>query len=81
MVTLSNHIAKGYGFWLLVEVLGIFSVITASLLAWSGTLVETSTPFIAISFIIGAVFYCRLFWNEHCDQTNVRHFRPLEQFV
>ena len=38
------------------KVLGIFSVIAASLLAWSGTLVETSTPFIAVSFIIGAVF-------------------------
>ena len=58
MVTLSNHIAKGAMAFLVAEwkVLGIFSVIAASLLAWSGTLVETSTPFIAVSFIIGAVF-------------------------
>jgi len=58
MVTLSNHIARGAMAFLVAEwkVLGIFSVIAASLLAWSGTLVETSTPFIAVSFIIGAVF-------------------------
>ncbi len=58
MVNLSNHIAKGAMAFLVAEwkVLAIFSVIAASLLAWSGTLVETSTPFIAISFIIGAVF-------------------------
>ena len=58
MVTLSNYIAKGAMAFLVAEwkVLGIFSVIAASLLAWSGTLVETSTPFIAVSFIIGAVF-------------------------
>ena len=58
MVTLSNHIAKGAMAFLVAEwkVLGVFSVIAASLLAWSGTLVETSTPFIAVSFIIGAVF-------------------------
>ena len=58
MVTLSNHIAKGAMAFLVAEwkVLGIFSVIAAGLLAWSGTLVETSTPFIAVSFIIGAVF-------------------------
>ena len=58
MVTLSSHIAKGAMAFLVAEwkVLGIFSVIAAGLLAWSGTLVETSTPFIAVSFIIGAVF-------------------------
>ena len=58
MVSLSNHIAKGAMAFLVAEwkVLTIFSIIAASLLAWSGTLVETSTPFIAISFIIGAVF-------------------------
>ncbi len=58
MVTLSNHIAKGAMAFLVAEwkVLGVFSVIAAGLLAWSGTLVETSTPFIAVSFVIGAVF-------------------------
>ncbi len=58
MVTLSNHIAKGAMAFLVAEwkVLGVFSVIAAGLLAWSGTLIETSTPFIAVSFIIGAVF-------------------------
>src|SRR5690606_37687891 len=33
-----------------------FAVITSILLAWSGTAVETSSPIIAVSFIIGAVF-------------------------
>ena len=58
MVELSNHIAKGAMAFLVAEwkVLGIFSIIAASLLAWSGTLIETSTPYIAVSFIIGAVF-------------------------
>ena len=58
MVSLSNHIAKGAMAFLIAEwkVLGIFSIIAAGLLAWSGTLVETSTPFIAVSFVIGAVF-------------------------
>ena len=58
MVSLSNHIAKGAMAFLVAEwrVLTIFSIIAAGLLAWSGTLVETSTPFIAVSFIIGAVF-------------------------
>ena len=58
MVELSNHIAKGAMAFLVAEwkVLGVFSIIAASLLAWSGTLVETSTPYIAVSFIIGAVF-------------------------
>ena len=58
MVSLSNHIAKGAMAFLVAEwrILTIFSIIAAGLLAWSGTLVETSTPFIAVSFIIGAVF-------------------------
>ena len=58
MVELSGHIAKGAMAFLVAEwkVLAIFSVIAAGLLAWSGTLVETSTPYIAVSFLIGAVF-------------------------
>ena len=58
MVELSGHIAKGAMAFLVAEwkVLSIFSVIAAGLLAWSGTLVETSTPYIAVSFLIGAVF-------------------------
>jgi len=58
MVELSDHIAKGAMAFLVAEwrVLSVFSVIAASLLAWSGTLVETSTPYIAVSFLIGAVF-------------------------
>ncbi|NNF00536.1 MAG: sodium-translocating pyrophosphatase, partial [Pyrinomonadaceae bacterium] len=38
------------------KVLTYFAIIAAALLAWSGTLVETSSPVIALSFIIGAVF-------------------------
>ena len=58
MIELSDHIARGAMAFLLAEwkVLGVFSIITAGLLAWSGTLVETSTPYIAVSFMIGAVF-------------------------
>jgi K(+)-stimulated pyrophosphate-energized sodium pump len=37
-----------------VEILSYFVVIAALLLAWSGTTVATSSPVIAISFIIGA---------------------------
>ena len=36
--------------------MGIFTAVAAILLAWSGTLVEESSPVIAIAFIIGAVF-------------------------
>jgi K(+)-stimulated pyrophosphate-energized sodium pump len=37
-------------------ILAYFAVVAAILLGWSGTLVETSSPVIAISFLIGAVF-------------------------
>ncbi|HSK72971.1 MAG TPA: sodium-translocating pyrophosphatase, partial [Pyrinomonadaceae bacterium] len=33
-----------------------FVILAAIILAWSGTLVETSSPVIALSFVIGAVF-------------------------
>ena len=58
MVELSNYIAEGAMAFLKAEwkVLAIFAVVAAVILAWSGTLVETSSPVIAISFVIGAVF-------------------------
>lgn len=58
MTELAGYIAEGAMAFLKAEwkVLAIFAVIAAALLAWSGTLVETSSPVIAISFLIGAVF-------------------------
>ena len=58
MVKLSNYIAEGAMAFLKAEwkVLTYFAIVAAAILAWSGTLVETSSPFIAVSFIIGAVF-------------------------
>ena len=57
MVELSNYIAEGAMAFLKAEwkVLTYFAIIAAIILAWSGTLVETSSPVIAISFVIGAV--------------------------
>ncbi|MBM3402234.1 MAG: sodium-translocating pyrophosphatase [Bacteroidetes bacterium] len=56
MQRLSSYIADGAMAFLKAEwkVLGYFSAISALLLAYSGTLVETSSWVIAISFIIGA---------------------------
>jgi K(+)-stimulated pyrophosphate-energized sodium pump len=56
MQELSGYIAKGAMAFLKAEwkVLGYFAVITAIILGWSGTLVEDSSPIIAISFLIGA---------------------------
>jgi K(+)-stimulated pyrophosphate-energized sodium pump len=58
MKELAGHIAKGAMAFLKAEwkVLSYFALIAGALLAWSGTMVETSSPIIAISFIIGAVF-------------------------
>ncbi len=58
MRKLADYIADGAMAFLKAEwkVLTYFAIITSILLAWSGTLVETSSPVIAISFIIGAVF-------------------------
>jgi K(+)-stimulated pyrophosphate-energized sodium pump len=58
MQELAGYIAKGALAFLRAEwkILGYFAVIAALLLAWSGTLVETSSPVIAIAFLIGAVF-------------------------
>lgn len=58
MKELAGYIADGAMAFLKAEwkVLSYFAVIAAALLAWSGTTVETSSPVIAISFLIGAVF-------------------------
>jgi K(+)-stimulated pyrophosphate-energized sodium pump len=64
MNELAGHIAKGALAFLRAEwrVLGIFSVIAAALLGWSGTLVENSDWVIAISFLIGAFFSAFAGW-------------------
>ncbi len=58
MVELSNYIAEGAMAFLKAEwkVLTIFAIVASAILAWSGTLIETSSPIIAVSFVIGAVF-------------------------
>lgn len=57
MQELAGHIANGAMAFLKAEwkVLAYFSVITAIVLGWSGTLVDDSHPTIAVSFLIGAV--------------------------
>ena len=56
MQELAKYIADGAMAFLRAEwkVLTYFAIIAAALLAWSGTTVETSSPIIAISFLIGA---------------------------
>ena len=56
MQELAAYIADGAMAFLRAEwkVLTYFAIIAAALLAWSGTTVETSSPVIAVSFIIGA---------------------------
>ncbi|WP_214069890.1 sodium-translocating pyrophosphatase [Mucilaginibacter sp. dw_454] len=56
MTELAGYIADGAMAFLRAEwkVLGYFVAVAAILLAWSGTTVETSSPVIAGSFIIGA---------------------------
>ncbi|MEQ9438605.1 MAG: sodium-translocating pyrophosphatase [Cyclobacteriaceae bacterium] len=58
MKELANYIAEGAMAFLRAEwkVLTYFAIIAAILLAWSGTTVEASSPIIAVSFLIGAVF-------------------------
>jgi K(+)-stimulated pyrophosphate-energized sodium pump len=58
MVELATYIANGAMAFLKAEwvILAYFAIIAAFLLGWSGTLVETSSPVIALSFLIGAVF-------------------------
>jgi K(+)-stimulated pyrophosphate-energized sodium pump len=57
MQELAGYIASGAMAFLKAEwkILSYFAVFTSLLLAWSGTLLETSSPVIAISFLIGAV--------------------------
>lgn len=57
MQELAGYIAKGAMAFLKAEwkILSYFAIIAALLLAWSGTLVDTSSPVIAVSFLIGAV--------------------------
>lgn len=64
MTELAKHIADGAMAFLRAEwkVMSYFAIIAGILLAWSGTLVETSSPVIAISFIIGAVFSAFAGW-------------------
>ena len=64
MNELAGYIASGALAFLRAEwrVLGIFSVIAAVLLGWSGTLVENSDWVIAISFLIGAFFSAFAGW-------------------
>ncbi len=56
MRELAKYIANGSMAFLKAEwkILAYFVIIVAILLAWSGTLVENSSPIIAISFVIGA---------------------------
>ena len=58
MQELAGYIAKGASAFLKAEwkVLGVFAVIAAALLAWSGTLVPHSDWVIAVAFLIGAFF-------------------------
>jgi len=57
MQELAGYIANGAMAFLRAEwkILGYFAIIAALLLGWSGTLVEDSSPLIAVSFLIGAV--------------------------
>lgn len=56
MQTLAGYIADGAMAFLRAEwkILSYFAIIAAIILAYSGTMVETSSPVIAISFLIGA---------------------------
>ncbi len=58
MSELAGHIADGAMSFLKAEwkVMSYFVIIAGILLAYSGTLVEHSSPIIAIAFVIGAVF-------------------------
>ncbi|MBX7094542.1 MAG: sodium-translocating pyrophosphatase, partial [Flavobacteriales bacterium] len=58
MQELAGYIANGAMAFLKAEwkILGYFVVIAAILLAYSGTMVEHSSPVIAVAFVIGAVF-------------------------
>ena len=76
MVELSTYIAEGAMAFLKAEwkVLTYFAIVAAILLGWSGTLVETSSPLIAVSFIVGAVFsaYAGYLGMNIATKANVR---------
>ena len=57
MVELAGYIAEGAMAFLRAEwkILTYFAIVAAIVLGFSGTLVETSSPVIAVSFIIGAI--------------------------
>ncbi|MBS1681470.1 MAG: sodium-translocating pyrophosphatase [Bacteroidetes bacterium] len=57
MQELAGYIARGAMAFLKAEwrILGVFALIASILLGWSGTLIEESSPIIAISFLIGAL--------------------------
>jgi len=57
MKELAGYIANGAMAFLKAEwrILGVFVVIAACLLAWSGTTVADSSPIIAIAFCLGAI--------------------------
>jgi len=64
MQELAGFIARGASAFLKAEwkVLGVFAVIAAVLLAWSGTLVPHSSWVIAVAFAIGAFFSAFAGW-------------------
>ncbi|MCB0791010.1 MAG: sodium-translocating pyrophosphatase [Flavobacteriales bacterium] len=64
MKELAGYIADGASAFLRAEwrVLGIYAVLAAVLLGWSGTLVEHSDWVIAVSFLIGAFFSAFAGW-------------------
>lgn len=76
MTELSGYIAEGAMAFLKAEwkILTYFVIIAGILLAWSGTLVPTSSPVIAISFVIGAVFsaYAGYIGMSIATKSNVR---------
>lgn len=76
MVELAGYIAEGAMAFLKAEwkVLTYFVVVAGALLAWSGTLVETSSPWIAVSFIVGAIFsaYAGYLGMNIATKANVR---------
>ncbi|MCG8474111.1 MAG: sodium-translocating pyrophosphatase [Cytophagales bacterium] len=64
MKELSGHIANGAMAFLKAEwkVMAYFAVICAILLGYSGTLVENSSPVIALSFVLGATLSAVAGW-------------------
>ncbi len=58
MREISSYIAKGAMAFLKAEwrILSVFALITCVVLGYSGTLVKNSSPVIALSFLLGAVF-------------------------